>query len=266
MITLDPFQRITKFNWPVGIADYAICYARLDPPYAVLAGYGNIDDPWLRDMSGYVEHNSIGDWSIGPVPSGSGNRSYPALDNGAATPLPTKLPTLEELSNVYIWHLGRTHAYALTDQIIVNVKKLRVDFPDRTDFRITLPATTAHFPQIGGDGDYVEQDFEVPSPRPPLRIIVGLRTYEGDGGEFNFAAVDAIDPFGTAIKDQAIAHYMGGVSKMTANFERFAPPTANVTVYNNLNLYQVRGMSWRIVWKNPKQSLLTAGPIMTQPL
>lgn len=268
-LVLDPWQRITKFNWPVGIADYAVCYARLTPGLGVLAGYSMVLDPGLRQLEGWEETTSIGDWDIGPVPHGSRKRSYPVnVDGEIANPLATRLPAPNELAEVYIWHVGRTHAYPFTDQIIVNVKKLRMDFPNHETFRVHLATTTAHFPRIGGDGPYVDQDFVVPSPRPPMDIIVGIRTYEDHhfGTSFGLTETETIDPWGKLVKFSVntVASFIGG--KRTSNFEKLAPASARVTIYNNTNIYQVRGISWRIDWKNPKKSVLTAGPISTQTL
>jgi hypothetical protein len=261
MITLDPWQRITKFNWPVGIADYAICYARVVPMYTCLGGYSMVLDPFLRELEGWEETTSVGDWDGGPLPYGSSHRSFPELSNGLFRA--TRLPTASELDQVYIWHVGRSHAWGISDQIIVNVRKLRIDYPQHETFRIHL-AAIPHAAKENGDGDTVSPSPIVPSPRPPLDVIVGIRTFEDDGagtGMFDFPKVDVIDPFGNKRSFTGmIADYPGG--KLTASFERLAP-SAKLSHYGFT--YQVRGISWRIDWQNPSHSILAAGPISVGP-
>lgn len=270
--SLDLFQTIVGINWPVGIADYVILYARLNPPHSVLYGYGLLTNPAFTTLEGNTHPDSVGDWPGAIIPHGSTKRSLPEGGHGSDDPLPILLPTLAELNTVYLWHVGRSTTWGLADQLILNCKKLREDYPEVTDFAVHLPAHTPLSGQLPAEDPPESYD---PLDKKPLQQILGIRAYQipknaaGGGGDLEFGPVEeTVDPFGNLISDlDEIEFVLSRVARipgmeLTAAFERIAT-MAPITIYNG-GLGTVRGSRWIISFKRPKQSEINGYPIGTE--
>lgn len=262
-ITLDPFQSIVAFSWASLKADIVILYARLVPPHTTLMGYGHIIIPFLAPIVNFESVNSVGNWPSGPSPFGSGNYSYPENGNGQGSA--TRLPTFQELDQVYIWHCGRTVTWGLADQLIMNVRKFRTDYPDMEVFQIQLASHAAFSGQLPPNPP--DSYNPPPSPSPNLSHYVGIRAYKlakfSNEGSFDFGPVTkTVDPFGNVVHSGEAAQILSQVARFSGEFltayENLS--TGSIELYNG-SVVDVEASGWNINVNNIKKSRMFGGHI-----
>lgn len=249
--SLGPFGRITKYSDQFGIADYAVVYSKFNKPWSAFHAYGVLIVPDFYVVTGSVVTTSVGENDHAFIPYGSNNRSYPAAGNGIVDNVGSelKLPTLDQLKDVYLWHTGVASVWGMGDQVIVNCKKLVEDRQHTTEFR----EQEINVQMIGVTAAAIGT-----SPRPPntpisqngIVLYQGMRAWQGDGGTFTLDA-NGVVTYGVDVNETP-----GTKQDIKLVAEQYWPASSGYmpNTYGNNNIRRPRILGWNIPVKQPKQT------------